>query len=93
MSLASKLSALALIAGLVGCTSSGPSLEPVPGSITYNGQPSTRLNKAPVGSTFDHEFRDKFGYRWTETYRILPDRSLEIVGRRRIDNIIIGSDQ
>lgn len=93
MRLAFTLPALALAATLVGCTSSGSALAPVPGSITYNGQRSPRLAKAPIGSTFDHQFRDRFGYRWTETYRVLPDRSLEIVRRRRIDDILIGVDE
>ena len=33
-----------------GCTTS--QLEPVPGSITYGGQPATRLTKAPIGSRY-----------------------------------------
>ncbi|MCD1266151.1 hypothetical protein GR158_12755 [Shinella sp. AETb1-6] len=59
-------------------------LAPVPGSITFNGQPHTKLTKAPVGSTFSHRLRDAVtGHEYIEIYRILPDRSLEIVSRRR----------
>ncbi|MCA1408438.1 hypothetical protein I6F26_30765 [Ensifer sp. IC3342] len=60
----------------------GRYLEPIPGSITYGGQPRTRLTKAPVGSIVPHRFRDKFGNRVYETYVIEPDRSLRLVGRR-----------
>lgn len=35
---------------LAGCSTvsySGPGLEPIPGSITYSGQPRTKLTKSP----------------------------------------------
>ncbi|WP_026613664.1 hypothetical protein [Ensifer aridi] len=57
-------------------------LEPIPGSITYGGQPRTRLTKAPVGSIVPHQFNDRFGRRVYETYVIEPDRSLRLVSRR-----------
>ncbi|MDE1157851.1 MAG: hypothetical protein PW791_06170 [Neorhizobium sp.] len=60
----------------------GSDLAPIPGSITYHGQPRTKLTKAPVGSSFDHEFRDQYGLLVHETYLIQPDRSLKIVSRR-----------
>ena len=87
---ARMLAALALSAAvLAGCSASSSSstrvLEPIPGSITYSGQPRTKLMKSPVGSTFEHRFRDRFGYEYIERYRIRPDRSLEIVHRRRLD--------
>lgn len=59
-----------------------PYLEPIPGSITYRGQPRTRLTKAPVGSIVPHQFIDRFGRRVYETYVIEPDRSLRLVSRR-----------
>ncbi|WEX76157.1 hypothetical protein PYH37_004434 [Sinorhizobium numidicum] len=59
-----------------------PYLEPIPGSITYRGQPRTRLTKAPVGSIVPHQFNDRFGRRVYETYVIEPDRSLRLVSRR-----------
>lgn len=78
--------ALGLAALLAGCSStgssSGPGIEPIPGSITYNGQPRTKLTKAPVGSTFPHEFYNQWGDRVIETYRIQPDRSLKLEDRR-----------
>ena len=82
--------ALPLLAALflASCTTGGTGVgvEPIPGSITYGGQPRTKLTKAPVGSTFEHIFHDSFGRRVVETYRIQPDRSLLLVHRRvRID--------
>lgn len=72
---------------LVACTSAGGGpLQPIPGSITYGGQPRTKLKKAPVGSTFEHMFFDRQGRQVVETYRIQPDRSLLLVNRvTRID--------
>ena len=81
--------AMVLAFALSGCAASA--LEPIPGSITYSGQPRTKLTKAPVGSTFEHTFRDQFGDRYVETYRIAPDRSLELVSRYRIDVVELGS--
>jgi hypothetical protein len=76
----------ALAAALGGCTatnlSDAPGLEPIPGSITYGGQPRTRLTKAPVGSSVSHQFFNEFGYRVEERYVIQPDRSLKLVWRR-----------
>lgn len=57
-------------------------LDPIPGSITYNGQPAHRLQKAPIGSTFTNTFFSG-GSQYTETYMIRPDRSLEITDRIR----------
>ncbi|WP_075292737.1 hypothetical protein [Pararhizobium arenae] len=63
----------------------GPGLEPIPGSITYSGQPRTKLTKSPIGSTFTHYFYGPFGERIEEIYRIEPDRSLKIVSRQEQD--------
>ncbi|ODR91115.1 hypothetical protein [Sinorhizobium alkalisoli] len=60
----------------------GSGLEPIPGSITYGGQPRTKLTKAPVGSIVPHHFFDRYGYRVYETYIIEPDRSLRLTSRR-----------
>lgn len=64
-------------------TQSSSELEPIPGSITYGGQPRTKLTKSPIGSTFNHTFLDQSGNRWNETYQIQPDRSLKLIARRR----------
>ncbi|MGO6702462.1 hypothetical protein ACC786_20780 [Rhizobium ruizarguesonis] len=60
----------------------GRGLEPIPGSITYSGQPRTRLTKSPVGSAFPHDFIDQYGQQVEETYIIQPDRSLIIAHRQ-----------
>lgn len=64
---------------------SATTVEPIPGSITYGGQPQSRLTKAPVGSTFTHRLIDQNGRRAEETYIILPDRSLKLISRRTIE--------
>lgn len=75
------LPAIALF--ITGCTTS--ELEPVPGSITYGGQPAGHLTKAPIGSAVGNRFRDQFGQEWSERYIIQPDRSLKLVNRQRIN--------
>lgn len=80
--------ALVIVASLGGCTAGvttyrfSSQLEPIPGSITYGGQPRSRLTKAPVGSIVPHQFRDQFGRPVYEIYVIEPDRSLRLVSRR-----------
>ncbi len=76
--------ALATIVLLAGCTSGG-GIEPIPGSITYGGQPRSKLQRAPAGSTFTHEMRDAYGHRSQEIYRVEADRSLTLLSRQRID--------
>jgi len=66
---------------LSGCTTAS-ALEPIPGSITYGGQPRSKLTKSPIGSIFSHEFIDQRGRSVEETYRIGPDRNLQLVDRR-----------
>ncbi|NTJ42180.1 hypothetical protein G6L28_06140 [Agrobacterium larrymoorei] len=85
----------ALTLAVAGCTTgiSSRELQPIPGSITYNGQPRTKLTKSPIGSTFTHSFRTWDGDRYIETYQILPDRSLQIIDRRVVrDWPIFGRD-
>jgi len=64
--------------GFFGLSSTG--VQPIPGSITYGGQPKTRLLKAPVGSSFNHEFMSGAS-NYSETYIIQADRSLKLVSR------------
>lgn len=86
MSFAQKVSTLGFVLAIAGCTAATGPLEPIPGSITYNGQPRTKLTKSPIGSTFHHDVRDpSSGAKYIETYRIRPDRSLEIIDRRLFD--------
>jgi len=68
---------------LAACTA--PAVEPIPGSITYGGQPQTKLTKAPVGSTFTKRLIDENGRRAEETYMVQPDRSLKLISRRSIE--------
>lgn len=67
---------------LASCTT--PDLEPIPGSITYGGQPRTKLTKAPVGSIVPHRFTSGNSF-VSETYIIQPDRSLKLVRRDYYD--------
>ncbi|MDU0360891.1 hypothetical protein RWK44_10775 [Rhizobium sp. 25PS6] len=74
----------ALFAGalLAGCSSADtPALEPIPGSITYGGQPRTKLTKSPVGSAVYNQFYNGTGQRVKETSILQPDRSLKLVRR------------
>lgn len=75
---------------IVSCsTPSGP-VEPVPGSITYGGQPRTKLAKSPVGSTFKHRFAYGTGMA-VETYVIEPDRSLRLIRRDIVPDLSLGN--
>ncbi|WP_179611665.1 hypothetical protein [Rhizobium leguminosarum] len=74
--------ALIAVVLLAGCSSAdSPALDPIPGSITYGGQPRTKLTKSPVGSAVHHQFYDGAGQRVEETYILQPDRSLKLVRR------------
>ncbi|CAN7437556.1 hypothetical protein LJR235_002794 [Pararhizobium sp. LjRoot235] len=73
----------ALAAGLAACAAM-PELAPIPGSITYKGQPATKLSKAPVGSVVRHRLNDEYGHPAEETYVIQPDRSLRLVRRETV---------
>lgn len=57
-------------------------VEPIPGSITYGGQPRTKLKKSPVGSSVVHRFESN-GREYEERYIVQPDRSLKLVSRTR----------
>ncbi|WP_426230629.1 hypothetical protein [Pararhizobium sp. DWP3-4] len=81
---------VALALAFAACTT--VALEPIPGSITYGGQPRTKLTKSPAGSTFTHTFHDQRGNYWSETYRIQPDRSLEIISRRRAEDFRLNAN-
>lgn len=65
---------------LASCTTPAPEVEPVPGSITYGGQPRTKLTKSPIGSKVHNSFRTINGVAY-ETYVIEPDRSLKLIRR------------
>lgn len=67
---------------LASCTT--PDIEPIPGSITYGGQPRTKLTKAPVGSIVPHRFTCGNSF-VQETYVIEPDRTLRLIRRDYYD--------
>jgi hypothetical protein len=71
---------------LTACDQTSAGLEPIPGSITYGGQPTQKLTKSPVGSLLPHIFTDQWGERVRETYIIQPDRSLKLVDRVYLDS-------
>lgn len=68
---------------LAACSTAGP-LQPVPGSITYGGQPHMKLAKSPPGSQFQHHFTNQWGQDVVETYIVQPDRSLKLVNRQEM---------
>ncbi|MGR9169653.1 hypothetical protein [Rhizobium sp. KDH_Rht_773_N] len=66
---------------LAGCSAAdAPALEP--GSITYGGQPRTKLTKSPIGSAVYNDFYNQRGEHVYETYILQPDRSLKLVRRQ-----------
>ena len=78
---------LAFTLMLTGCDqTTSPGLQPIPGSITYGGQPSQKLTKSPIGSLLPHTFTDQWGERVRELYILQPDRSLKLVDRVYIDS-------
>lgn len=85
-------SAVFVAAALVLASCTAVELEPIPGSITYGGQPRTKLTKSPAGSTFTHTFHDERGGYWSETYQIQPDRSLKIISRRRAEDFRLNAN-
>lgn len=78
--------AILLVLGLAACATAGSPVEPIPGSITYGGQPRGKLTKAPVGSTFSHDFRTQDGRLAFETYRVEADRSLTLLNREIVSD-------
>ncbi len=60
----------------------GSDIAPIPGSITYSGQPRTQLKKAPSGTTFEHELNDGYGNQVIERYQVQTDRTLKIISRQ-----------
>ncbi|KQQ61198.1 MULTISPECIES: hypothetical protein [Rhizobium/Agrobacterium group] len=76
-----RLTPLLFVLALTSCTTGGAAVDPIPGSITYGGQPRTKLEKSPVGSILHHDFMMTDGRRAYETYRIEPDRSLTLLNR------------
>lgn len=83
-----KMSTFAVLIGALATTTacSASALEPIPGSITYGGQPRTKLVRAPIGSTITHRFYNRFGKEVHEVYRIGENRDLRLIRRRVRDD-------
>lgn len=56
---------IALVAAVLMSTASASfaasNIEPIPGSITFGGQPHQKLTKSPVGSQLPQDFVNNFG--------------------------------
>lgn len=78
------ISAALAMALLVGCTTADTEVQPIPGSITYGGQPRTKLTKSPPGSVIHNTFYDSTGTKMLETYILQPDRTLKLTRREAI---------
>jgi hypothetical protein len=76
--------ALVATALLAGCTTDNTEVQPIPGSITYGGQPRTKLTKSPPGSVVHNSFYDSTGTKMLETYILQPDRTLKLTRREAI---------
>lgn len=82
-----SLIALGLMLALTSCNTMGSAeVEPIPGSITYGGQPRTKLTKSPVGSIVQHQFTTQQGFQVEESYVLQPDRSLKLTSRRYLQD-------
>ena len=66
----------ALAVGAAGCTTSSAAIQPLPGSLTYNG----RVIHSPYrpGTVVKHTFLGIFGYRVSERYVVQPDGTLKL---------------
>ncbi|QEE43738.1 hypothetical protein FVA81_03715 (plasmid) [Rhizobium sp. WL3] len=67
---------LSLVAG----SAAFASVEPIPGSITYDNA-DVMLEKAPAGSTFFHTFANGDGRDVREIYKVNADKSVTLVNR------------
>lgn len=79
--------AFAMTTIIGACAASAEGLELILGSMTYKGQPRTKLTKSPIGSTLNTNSATSWGGEWIERYQIQPDRSFEIVSRHRLEPI------
>jgi len=72
------LISVALISIAAG-SSAFAAVQPIPGSITYDG--NVMLEKAPAGSTFFHTFANGDGRDVREVYKVNADKSVTLVNR------------
>lgn len=78
-----KIAVIAAMATLAAAPAAF-ALQPIPGSITYNGH-QAKLEKAPVGSNFFHTFYGPNGEEVREVYQVKSDRTVELVSRVSVD--------
>ncbi|MGR6430420.1 hypothetical protein ACU5AY_05810 [Rhizobium sp. PAMB 3174] len=76
-----KLIAATIIIAAAGA-SSAFALEPIKGSLNYDGASEVRLTKAPAGSVFTHEFFDEQGNKVNELYKVQQGGSVDLVNRQ-----------
>lgn len=70
----------ALLFAVASATTALSNVQPIPGSIIYDN-PEARLQKSPVGSTFQHVFTAPHGNEVREVYRVNADRTLTLLHR------------
>lgn len=70
----------AALISLVAGTAAFASVQPIPGSITYENA-NVMLEKAPAGSTFFHTFANGDGRDVREVYKVNADKSVSLVNR------------
>jgi hypothetical protein len=80
-----KLIALSMVAAVAGA-SSAFALEPIKGSLNYDGASEVHLTKAPAGSVFTHQFYDEQGNQVNELYKVQQGGSVDLVNRQVTDN-------
>ena len=57
------------------------SVQPIPGSITYDNA-NVQMEKVPVGSTLFHTFANGDGRDVREVYKVNADKSVTLVDRQ-----------
>ncbi len=70
----------AALLSLVTGSAAFASVQPIPGSITYDNA-EVMLEKAPAGSTFFHTFANGDGRDVREIYKVNADKSVSLVNR------------
>ncbi|NKN36294.1 hypothetical protein HFC70_07970 [Agrobacterium sp. a22-2] len=80
-----KILVTATLLSVLAASSAAMALEPIKGSITYNGHQS-HLEKAPVGSNFFHNFTSEEGRNVREIYQVNADHSVSLVSRTVLDD-------
>lgn len=75
-----RILATATLLSVLAASSAAMALEPIKGSITFNGH-QTILSKSPAGSNFFHNFTSEEGRDVRETYQVNADHSVNLVSR------------